>query len=196
MAGNIDKFAVAEPTARRWTRDEYHRLIEEGFFDRQRVELVFGRIVQMAPQRNSHSVAVELVDRFVRRAFPNDRIRIQMPLSLRPNSEPEPDVAVVPGNPRDLTDHPSSAALVVEVSDTTLLFDRRQKARLYARNGIADYWILNLVEGRLEIHRDPITDGGARGGPAYRSVTVHLRDDTVSPLAAPDAKVTVADLLP
>src|SRR5581483_12408049 len=115
MPDNMHKLAIEEPTVRRWTRDEYHRLIDEGFFDRQRVELVFGRIVQMAPQRNSHSVAVELVDRFVRRAFPNHRIRIQMPLSLRPNSEPEPDVAVVPGDPRDLADHPSSAVLVVEV---------------------------------------------------------------------------------
>src|SRR5439155_3890171 len=111
------------PRRRRWTRDEYYRLAEIGFFRDQRVELVDGEIVQMPPQKNFHVIGIDLVHQALQKAFgPGHWVRIQAPLHLRPNSAPEPDLAVVRGSSRDYaaTDHPTSALLVVEVSDTTL----------------------------------------------------------------------------
>ena len=92
------------------------------------------------------------------------------------------------GSP-DLNAHPTTAVLVVEVSDDTLQHDRTVKRRLYARCGIPEYWILGLPEARLEIYRDPAEDG-------YHTVTRHGADDTVAPLGRPDAQVYIADLLP
>ncbi|MBI4572140.1 MAG: Uma2 family endonuclease [candidate division NC10 bacterium] len=93
----------------------------------------------------------------LRKAFgEGTHVRIQLPLALDPSSEPEPDVTVVRGSPRDYRDaHPSAALLVVEVADTTLSHDRDQKGSLYARAGVADYWIVNLVDQVLEVYRDP-----------------------------------------
>jgi Uma2 family endonuclease len=184
------------PRLRRWTREEYYRLVEQNFFYGQRIELIGGKIIQMAPQHNAHSVAIELVNEFARRAFPADHwVRIQMPLHLPPNSEPEPDIAVVRGSPREATDHPTSAILVVEVSDTSLRYDRR-KARLYAKHGLADYWILNIQDRQLELYRDPVPGGGRKGSPPYENIRVLHEFDTITPLAVPNASVRVTDLLP
>ena len=104
--------------------------------------------------------------------------------------EPEPDVAIVPGGPRDhLAEHPRVAALVVEVADSSLEYDRVDKARLYARAGFAEYWIVNLRDRCLEVHRQPSSGG-------YGSVATLAPDATVAPLAAPAAPITVAALLP
>jgi Uma2 family endonuclease len=185
-----------EPADRLWTRDEYDRLVEQGFFDGQRVELVEGRIVEMPAQKVPHRVALELVDAYVRRAFPSGhRYCIQMPFRTAEGSEPEPDVAVVPGDARGSSEHPSSASLVVEVSDTTLRYDRH-KARVYAASGVAEYWILNLVDRCLEVHRDPFPGGGTPNGPAYASVKIYAAADSIAPLAALGSAVTVAQLLP
>ena len=105
-------------------------------------------------------------------------------------SEPEPDVAVVSGPMRDYRDaHPTSAVLVVEVSHESLRYDRTVKQRLYARCGIPEYWLLALTEARLEVYRDPAGDG-------YQSVASHAAGDEVAPLARPDARIVVGDLLP
>jgi Uma2 family endonuclease len=105
-------------------------------------------------------------------------------------SEPEPDLAVVRGSARDYVDqHPTSAALVVEVSDTSLDYDRTRKARVYAQAGIAEYWVVNIVAGVLEVHRDP-------GESGYRSVLTLRSGEAVAPLAGDGTPVAVADLLP
>lgn len=145
----------------------------------------------MSPERSRHAAAVDLALEALRRAFSSSHsIRVQHPLALGAASEPEPDLAVVVGSPRDYVDrHPTSAALVVEVSDSSLEYDRTRKARVYAAAGIADYWIVNIVEGVLELHRDP----GASG---YRSVSRLGPGETVTPLAGPDMPVAVSDLLP
>jgi Uma2 family endonuclease len=195
-ASNAHDTRPFRPVQRRWTSEEYCRLYDQGFFVGQRVELIFGRIIQMAPQRSPQSVAIELVDQFVRRAFPTGhRYRIQLTLSLKPKSEPEPDIAVVPGQPRGQTSHPGSAVLVVEVSEATLEYDRNQKARLYARNGLDDYWILNLVDRQLEVYRDPLARGGRRGGPAYASVKFYASHETIAPLGAAGMPVRIDELL-
>jgi Uma2 family endonuclease len=183
---------------RRWNYTEFVRLADLGFFRRQRVELVGGRIVQMAPQLNFHSIAIGLAERAAATAFgPAFWVRPQLPLRLGKWSGPEPDIAVVPGAPRDylMTGHPCSALLIIEVSDSTLRYDRRTKAGLYARHGVADYWIINLVDRQLEVHRDPIRDPSHRFRHRYASMSVLKAGEIIQPLSAQNP-VNVHDLLP
>jgi Uma2 family endonuclease len=125
-----------------------------------RLELLEGEIINMTPQRSRHATAVRLVEDALRTAFGTGfDVRTQLPLSLGDFSEPEPDVAVVKGNPRDYRDaHPASAVLVVEVSETTLDYDRRRKLPIYARAGISEYWILDVESESLEVYREPTGD--------------------------------------
>jgi Uma2 family endonuclease len=191
--------ATAKPRARLWTLDEYYRLADLGLFRNQHVEMIEGRIIQMPVQKNIHAISLGLSGDVLRVVFgPGHWVRLQMPLHLSRRSAPEPDLAAVIGTPRDYltTDHPRTALLVVEISDTTLSYDRNRKASLYARAGIADYWIVNLVDRQLEIRRNPIPDPTARYRFRYADVTVLSPADQATPLAAPHARITVADLLP
>jgi Uma2 family endonuclease len=184
---------------RRWTRKEYERLVELGVIrDDEPLELIGGPLIGAEPKGSPHAAAVELTADAMRAAFGRGwAVRAQNPIALDDESEPEPDVLVVPGGQRDYRDaHPSSAALVVEVSETTLAFDRRHKGSLYARAGVADYWIVNLVDQRLEVHRKPITDSSAEFGWRYADVTTLSLDASVSPLARPDVAVPVSALFP
>src|SRR6266498_1801107 len=143
----------------RWTRAEYDRLIEAGVFrPGDPIELLGGQLIVAEPQGSAHFTAVQLAEDALRAAFgPGWEVRAQGPLALDAESEPEPDVAVVPGTPRDYRDgHPTHAALVVEVAEWSLRGDRGDKGSLYARAGIADYWIVNLVDGVLEVLREPV----------------------------------------
>ena len=191
--------AVAVRLVRRWTRMEYLKMAEAGVFaPGERVELIDGEIISMTPQKSPHAVAGGLVEDALRAAFgPGFHVRSQRPLSLGPDSEPEPDAAVVRGTLRDYVDaHPTMAVLIVEVSDTTLAFDRERKAGVYAKAGIREYWILNLIDRVLEVYRDP---GPLREIPSqigYRSIRNFGPSETVNPLALPPAAVRVADLLP
>jgi len=123
-------------------------------------------------------------------------VRAQATLSLGANAAPDPDVAVVPGPRRADVDYPTEAVLVVEVSDTTLWFDRTRKARTYARAGIREYWVLDLVHRQLVVYREPISDPARRPQHQYSVVTILGPKDSISPLAAPRARVRVAKLLP
>ncbi|HLL88245.1 MAG TPA: Uma2 family endonuclease, partial [Tepidisphaeraceae bacterium] len=111
-------------------------------------------------------------------------------------SDPQPDLAVVPGRPEDHKETPRSALLVVEVSLTTLAYDRGRKASLYAKAGILDYWLVNVGERRLELYRTPQPDPAMPYGFGYAPPTILGPDDTVTPLAKLDARVAVRDLLP
>lgn len=186
--------AVTDRVTRRWTIDDYHRAIEAGVFGpEERLELLNGEIVVMSPQLGPHASGSSLVVEALRAAFgPGWVIREQKPLSLGQVSEPEPDVAAVRGAIRDFVrEHPRSAGLVVEVADTSVRLDRTDKAEIYARAGIPEYWILNLPGRCLEVRRDPDPAQGE-----YRQLTTHGEDGAVSPLAAPDASIAVRDLLP
>ncbi|NJM13137.1 MAG: Uma2 family endonuclease [Synechococcaceae cyanobacterium SM1_2_3] len=130
----------------RWTRQQYEAMaLHDIFQPGERVELVDGLIIDRSPQKSFHTSTVCLVAEALQAIFgAGHHIRVQMPLALGDNSEPEPDVAVVPGKTRDYVNaHPTTAALVVEVADTTLRLDRKAKQAVYARNGIAEYWIVN-----------------------------------------------------
>jgi Uma2 family endonuclease len=124
-------------------------------------------------------------------------VRPQGPIALDDESEPEPDIAVVPGTSRDYSrDHPARPVLVIEVAATSFYLDRKHKGSLYARAGLIDYWILDLAHRRLEVYRDPAPDAAAPFGWRYASVEHLAEDATVAPLAAPEARVRVSDLLP
>jgi len=191
--------ATALVKTRRWNRAEYGRLIDAGILQEDDpIELVDGQLLVREPQHTPHVVATGLVEEALRRAFGQGWwIRVQFPVALDPHSEPEPDVAVVRGAPRDfLDDHPSRPALIVEVSGASLGFDRTTKAGLYARARIREYWIVNLVARRLEVRRRPLRSSSSPYGWRYASVAMLGPGDVVSPLASPRARVRIADLLP
>ena len=185
------------PTPLRWTREEYYRLAEAGFFDGRRVMLIDGEVFVMSPQKSPHSRGIALVQNALEAAFGAGHwVRTQAPLELSQTTDPEPDAAVVVGTPRTLPEHPSSALLVVEVADSSLSFDTGRKASLYAAGGIADYWVVDLGHNQLHVFRDPHLDPSAYHGFSYTSHTTHGPAEAVAPRAAPTSPVKVADLLP
>ncbi len=184
---------------RRWTRVEYERLIDYGVFrGDEHLELLDGLLVVREPQGSRHSAAVAALCQVLARAFGGGfHVRPQLPLALDDASEPEPDVVVVRGGAWDyVSSHPSGPALVVEIAETSLTVDREHKSGLYARAGVADYWIVNLREAVLEIYRRPALAAASRLGWEYRSTERLARGATISPLAAPGAHIAIDDLLP
>jgi Uma2 family endonuclease len=175
----------------RFTREEYHRLGELGFFHGQKVELVDGEILHMSPQESRHATAVRFTSRVLERLLGHRfEVRPQLPLALGPRSEPEPDVAVVPGRAEDYAEaHPTSALLVIEVADTTLAYDLVDKASLYASYRIEEYWVVDLTAGEIVVHLHPV-DG------RYQETRRLDRHAEISPICAPDVVVPVTELLP
>jgi Uma2 family endonuclease len=188
-----------EIRTKRWTRYEYQQLGELGIFaPGEHVELLGGDLIVGEPKGGPHETAVGLVEDALRAAFGAGWVvRVASPISVDDESEPEPDIAVVSGQRRDYRGaHPSGAVLVVEVADISLALDRGHKASLYARAGVADYWIVNLVDRLLEVHRQPVADPSAPFGWRYGAVERLGVEATVVPLARPRASLTVAELVP
>jgi Uma2 family endonuclease len=185
-------------TLRRWQRAEYERLVDLGVFQGEPIELIGGQLVVAEPQGAYHASAISAVDYALRALLPPGwMVRIQAPVSLDDESEPEPDLVVVPGLPADYRrSHPACPVLAVEVADSSLDFDRQHKGSLYARAGIQDYWIVNLVDRVLEVYRDPGPDPSAPHGWQYRSVATLTPPAVVVPLAFTSSQIAVADLLP
>jgi Uma2 family endonuclease len=187
------------PALHRWTRREYARMIDLGFLDEDDpIELLDGLLLVKEPQSSPHRTAVGLVAKALERAFGDGWfVQVQSPIGLDDRSEPEPDVCVVRGSLRDYVEaHPTHPELVVEVALSGLRVARGWKASAYARGGIADYWIVNLVDRVLEVHREPARPGPARRRWGYAAVDTVAADGAISPLAAPTARIAVADLLP
>jgi Uma2 family endonuclease len=184
---------------RRWTRKEYDRLVSVGVLhDDEPIELIGGQLIVAEPKGSLHTTAVELTAEVLRVAFGRGwAVRAQNPVALDPESEPEPDVVVVRGSHRDYGDeHPSRPALLIEVADSSLRFDRRYKGSLYARARVPDYWIVNLVDRAVEVRRRPMPAASAKFGWRYLDVKIAREGATISPLARPDVTIAVADLLP
>jgi Uma2 family endonuclease len=181
---------------RRWTRKEYGRLIELGVLhEDDPIELIGGRMIVAEPQNTPHAVAIELAAETLRAALgPGWRVRVQLPIGIGDDSEPQPDIVVVRGAPRDsLRDHPATADLVVEVADSSVRLDRGPKARVYAQAEIPDYWIVNLVDRAVEIYREP---GGVSGAPPMEAFTSPGPVRPSHRLRFPDGRIAVDDLLP
>lgn len=156
-----------------------------------RVELIEGEILTMSPQRSPHATGIRLAESALGRALGEGfEVRAQLPLALTADSEPEPDVAVVEGSPRDYRDaHPSTALLIVEVAEASPAYDRTVKKALYAACGIPEYWIVNLIERVIEVYRQPAGDD-------FGSRQILQAGAEVSPLARQEARIQVSDLLP
>jgi Uma2 family endonuclease len=185
-------------TVRRWKRVEYDRFVALGAFDREPLELIGGELIVAEPQGAYHASAIQRVDYAVRAALPAGwSVRVQAPVSLDDESEPEPDVAVVEGLPGSHRDaHPARPVLVIEVAESSLIFDRQRKGGLYARAGLLDYWIVNLIDHVLEVHREPAPNAAAPYGWSYRSMATFRPPTVVEIVGVSGARVAIADLLP
>jgi Uma2 family endonuclease len=186
------------PLVMRWTVEQFHEMCGHGWFAGRRPFLLDGVIWEQGPMNPPHATALELIDIALRAVFGTGwRFRVQTPLRVDEENDPFPDYSVVQGSPRDNpTAHPVTASLVVEVSDTTLATDLAEKAERYATAGVQDYWVLDIVNRRLHVLRDPQPLPKGLGATAYRTQQVLGPTDRVSPLAAPTASILVGDLLP
>ena len=187
---------------RRIRLGEYHRMAECGIFGpEERVELIDGMILPLSPQNLPHSTAIRLINMLLTRLFASTHIvSCQAPLAAAEDCEPEPDFALItPEHFRECLaqkSQPTRPDLVIEVSDTSLAYDRKEKASLYARAGIPEYWVVDLIHRRLEIRRQPALAADATFGYAYSSLLQLSEQDSASPWFAPQQLVAVADLLP
>jgi Uma2 family endonuclease len=180
-----------------WTVEQFHYLGDLGMFEGRRAMLIDGVIVEEGAMNPPHQVALELASEAVRTAFGTGwRVCVRMPLVLGQSTDPEPDIAVVAGTPRGSTSHPTTAALVVEVADSSLRFDTTVKLATYAAGLIADYWVLDVNARQLLVFRDPTADLTAAHGHTSLTQRTLGPTDTIAPLAAPGRMVSVADLLP
>ena len=161
----------------RWTVEDYHAVAELGVFDQRRVELLDGVIYDRAPQGPLHSIVVSKITRYLVRNMPDRFFLVpQSSFALDPNSEPEPDIAIIEGEMEDFREMlPSAATLLIEVALTSLRFDRGRKLAAYARAGVPEYWIVNLQDEQLEVHREP--DSGTE---RYRDLQTLLANDQVT----------------
>lgn len=181
------------PTRRRFTVEEYHQMGEAGILGPEdRTELIDGEVVLMPPIGDWHQETVDrATELFVLRFGDVARVRIQGPARLDPHNEPQPDVLLLrrksgfygAGHPG-----PEDVLLAIEVSDTTVRYDRQTKIPLYARLGVPETWQIERRRDTVTVFRNPSPDG-------YQDVRVLSRGDTIVPIAFPDREVAVVDLL-
>ena len=181
-------------TLRKWTVEEYHKLGEIGFFHpEERVELIEGNIIKMSAKGTAHTSALGRADRLFQDLFNNLAwVRVQDPIALDDNSEPEPDITLVIIDPLDYATHhptPSEIYLIIEVADSSLTYDREVKAKIYARSGIADYWVLNVNDRQLHVFREPAENG-------YQSELILGENGSISPLHFPAVNIAIPEMLP
>ena len=179
-----------------WKAVEFNHMGDHGWFEGRRAVLIDGVILEWGQMPPPHAVGCELSAEQLRAVFGSGwRVRQLMPLHLTEWTDPVPDLAVIRGEIRDYADcHPTTAVLVVEVSDNSLDFDCTVKAEKYAAASVPEYWVVDVEGRRLLVFRDPYQPPA--GGHTYRTHLVLGPTDSVSPLAAPHATVLVADLLP
>jgi Uma2 family endonuclease len=183
-----------ELSRRHFTVDDYYRMAEAGILrEDDRVELIEGEIIEMLPIGSLHASVVDRLSAFFLTQVPRDQaqVRSQNPVRLNDRSEPLPDVCLLqPKADYYASGHPGpeDVLLLIEVSDSTIAYDRGVKLPLYARSGIPEVWIVDLSAEAIEIYREP-SDG------AYRSASVARRGEQVSPAALPEVKLAVDSIL-
>jgi Uma2 family endonuclease len=181
----------------RFTVEQFYKLDELGFFEDRKVELIEGVIHEMTIH-TPHATATRLASYLLKEVFGAGWVvSDSLPLDTGRRSLLLPDFTVAAGSVRDFSiAHPTTAALVIEISDSTLRKDRTIKAHVYAQANLPDYWIVNLVDRQLEVHRNPGPDPSRRGRFRYADVTIVPESGRIAPLAAPQSEIAVAELLP
>jgi Uma2 family endonuclease len=174
---------------KKWTVAEFHKHCSTPEFRAERLYLIRGVIWEQGEMEVPHANCVEVLNVLLIKYFsPKYRVRCQLPLVFGLHTDPMPDMAVIDKTaPLDDSGHPSTALLLVEVSDTTLYEDRTTKAGLYATAGIADYWILDVNSEKLIVHRQPDASG------SYGEVHTYGKEATISPLTLPGVTLSVAE---
>jgi len=191
------KSASFPPRPKRWTVAEFHRLLTDDMFEGTKPVLLDGEIIEMPNPRPPHDQSVGLADYVFKGVFAKGYwVRIRQSLALSQWSDPMPDLAVVLGSPRDYPILPTTAVLVVEVSDSSIDIDLGRKAALYAAGRIPDYWVVDLNGRQVVVHRDPQPDPKDPTKSRYTQSTPYDAGSSVSPLAMPGSTVNIADLLP
>jgi hypothetical protein len=181
------------PQRFQWTREAYMQFGSVNLFGfRRRPPLIRGELWDLGPMSPLHAAGIQLADRVLFSVFTEGfLLSCQCPLDLGPETMPLPDRVILKSCWGEFIDrHPkaSEAVLVVEVADNTQEFDLGLKAELYAIAGVPDYWVVDVLNSRVHVFREPSS--------TYRSHRVLTADESMSPLAAPDRTVKVADLLP
>ena len=189
----VEETTQVEMKRRRFTVADFLRLAEIGFLaDDERVELIRGEIIEMSPISEGHaSTVMRLVSLLSRMFGQRALLNVQNPVQLDDATLPQPDVVLL--RPRDdfygqRHPGPEDTLLLIEVSDTTLTYDRRVKTALYSAAGVMEYWIINLQKRQIEVYREPQSEG-------YRTMTRYAPGETLSPLAFPEVQLDITEIL-
>jgi len=187
------------PPRKRWTRAECERLEALGIFEQQHLELIQGELIDKMGKNRPHVNAAALLFAWLIQVFGPRLVNVEAPIDVapedNPTNEPEPDAVVVKREYvesrayRLRSPRPEDLALVIEIADSSLPFDLTTKAALYARAGIIEYWVLDIIGRHLIVHREP------QAG-QYASVTSYSQDESAAPLAAPHSSLRIADIFP
>ena len=182
-----------DPQRKQWTRDECFQLMELGILEEARFELIHGDIIPKMTQHERHIFTCKQVQKALEAIFGEEYVRMAAPIAIGIHEEPEPDAAVVVRTGREYlnfgTPLPADVRLTVEVSDSTLRWDLTTKRGQYGSAGIPEYWVVDIPNRLLHVFRLPFETG-------YAEETILNTDEEVRPLAAPNAVVRVAELLP
>ena len=188
--------AESAPKRKRFTRGDVNRMQAAGLFEGERLELIDGDLIDKRGQKPAHATAIRRLNAWLAKVFGVDLVQMQLPVDVAANdrelNEPEPDVTVLAENKSDFARrHPrgDEAVLLVEVADSSIRQDTVRKRDLYARAGVPEYWVLNLQDRELVVHRTP-HDG------RYREILTLSEGATIAPVCQPDAVVAVDALLP
>jgi Uma2 family endonuclease len=176
----------------KWRVADFHKMVETGVLSEDdRVELIDGEMIEMAPIGRRHLAKVNRLSRILGLAVGERAIvSTQNPIALPPRNEPQPDIALLRPHPDDYESGLPTAAdvlLVIEVADTTLAYDRDVKMPIYARYGIAEAWLFDVEARVLFVHHDPAPSG-------YRRILTPGKTETVSPLLLPQLNIDLAEV--
>jgi Uma2 family endonuclease len=191
--------SIDDPRVLKWTQDDLYAMDEANLLELKdrRVELIDGQILVFGKQEPLYCAVRTHARGILSDAFGEGwYVQEFSPLDVGEYFLPIPDLAMIRGKIRDRKAHPTSADLIVEVAVSSVKYDRTDKASVYARAGIQDYWIINVTRRRVEVFRQPIANVDAPFGFRYAEVQTFEEDKSIRPLAKPDALIAVADLLP
>ncbi len=184
------------PNVMKWTKGRYLRVAEGGAFEGTRCYLFRGEVIEMSPMGFEHRRGTARLTRVLTQLFPEPwEVAVQSPFETPGESIPEPDIAVVSHGASMRRPQPNEAVLIVEVADSSRAIDRK-KAKEYAAAQVPEYWILDVIDRRLELYRNPRPDPTEPLGFTYDPPTFVYESGSVRPLAMPDAEVKIGELLP